>query len=337
MRGRLALGLALSGAIAAATGVHAALARTSKATVQTGVVVVRTNLAYENGAAAGTGMVLTPSGEVLTNNHVIRGATTIKVIVPQTKKTYAARVLGYDVTADVALLQLVNASGLATVSLGDSAKVASGQAVTAVGNAGGTGSLTVTTGTVTGLHRTITVSDDRGGTVQLRDLVETNASLQPGDSGGPLLNGAHEVIGMDSAASAGFTFQHSGGDSYAIPIDTAMTLAKQIAAGRSSALVHVGGTAFLGVDVQPASSFRGVGLAAGEAVVGVVPGSPAAKAGVVAGDVITAVNGHPVSSPTAVVNQLLPRHPGDKVTIRWVDPSTGSHTASVTLASGPPQ
>jgi len=337
MRGRLALGLALSGAIAAAIGVHAALARTSKATVQTGVVVVRTNLAYENGAAAGTGMVLTPSGEVLTNNHVIRGATTIKVIVPQTKKTYAARVLGYDVTADVALLRLESASGLATVSIGDSVKIASGQAVTAVGNAGGTGSLTVTTGTVTGLHRTITVSDDRGGTVQLRDLVETNASLQPGDSGGPLLNGAREVIGMDSAASAGFTFRHSGGDSYAIPIDTAKTLAKQIAAGRSSALVHVGGTGFLGVDVQPSGSFRGGGLVAGEAVVGVVPGSPAAKAGIVAGDVIAAVNGRAVSSPTAVVGQLLRRHPGDRVTVRWVDRSTGAHTASVTLASGPPQ
>jgi len=337
MRGRLALGLALFGAIAAAIGADAALAHTSTAAVQTGVVVVRTNLAYENGAAAGTGMVLTSSGEVLTNNHVIRGATTIKVIVPQTKKTYAARVLGYDVTADVALLQIVNASGLATVNIGDSAKVASGQAVTAVGNAGGTGSLTVTTGTVTGLHRTITVSDDRGGTVQLRNLVETNAPLQPGDSGGPLLNGAREVIGMDSAAAAGFTFQHSGGDSYAIPIDTAMTLAKQIAAGRSSTLVHVGGTAFLGVDVQPSSSFRGGGLAAGEAVVGVVPGSPAAKAGILAGDVITAVNGRTVSSPTVVLKQLLPHHPGDKITVTWVDQSTGTHTAAVTLASGPPQ
>jgi S1-C subfamily serine protease len=337
MRGRLALGLALSGAIAAAIGVHAALARTSTAAVQTGVVVVRTNLAYENGAAAGTGMVLTSSGEVLTNNHVIRGATTIRVIFPQTRTSYVARVLGYDVTADVALLQLQNASGLATVSVGDSATVASGQSVTAVGNAGGTGTLTVTTGTVTGLHRTITVSDDRGGTVQLRNLVETNASLQPGDSGGPLLNSAHEVVGMDSAAIAGFTFPHSGGESYAIPIDTAMRLAKQIAAGRSSALVHVGGTAFLGVDVQPSGSFRGVGLAAGEAVVGVVPGSPAAKAGIVAGDVITAVNGRTVGSPTAVVKQLLPHHPGDKVTVRWVDQTTGSHTAAVTLASGPPQ
>jgi S1-C subfamily serine protease len=335
MRGRLAAVLALSGAIAAAIGVHAAIARTSKAAVQTGVVVVRTNLAYENGAAAGTGMVLTSSGEVLTNNHVIRGATTIDVIVPQTKKTYAARVLGYDVAGDVALLRLRNASGLATVSIGHSAKAARGQSVTAVGNAGGTGSLAVTTGTITGLHRTITVGDDRGGTVQLRNLVETNASLQPGDSGGPLLDSANDVIGMDSAAAAGFTFRHSGGAAYAIPIDTAMTIAKQIAAGRSSAFVHVGGTGFLGVDVQPSGSFDSGG--AGEGVLGVVPGSPAEKAGIVAGDLVTTVNGHVIHSPTAVVALLLRRHPGDKVTVRWVDRSTATHTASITLASGPPQ
>jgi len=329
--------VALAAAAGLAFGVHSALAHMSKATVQTGVVVVETNLAYQNGAAAGTGMVLTSSGEVLTNNHVIRGATTIKVIVPQTKKTYTARVLGYDLTADVALLQLNNASGLSTVSVGDSSKVTNGQSVTAVGNAGGSGSLTVTTGAITGLHRTIAVSDDQGGAVQLRNLVETNASLQPGDSGGPLLNSANQVVGMDSAASAGFSFQESGSDAYAIPIDTAMTIAKQIVAGRSSAQVHVGGTAFLGVDVQPSGYFRGGAFAAGEAVVGVVPGSPAAKAGIVAGDVITAVNGHAVNSPTAVVAQLLSRHPGDKVTVKWVDQSTGTHTASVTLASGPPQ
>lgn len=337
MRRRLALVLALAGAMATAIGVHAAFAHTSKAAVQTGVVVVKTDLAYENGAAAGTGMVQTSSGEVLTNNHVIRGATTIKVIVPQTKKTYIAHVLGYDVTADVALLQLEDASGLATVSIGDSSKVTNGQSVTAVGNAGGSGSLTVTTGAITGLHRTIAVSDDRGGAVQLRNLVETNASLQPGDSGGPLLDSANQVIGMDSAASAGFSFRQSSSDAYAIPIGTAMTIAKQIAAGRSSAHVHVGGTAFLGVDVRPSGYFRGGAFAAGEAVVGVVPGSPAAKAGIVAGDVITTVNGRAVNLPTAVVEQLLRRHPGDKVTVKWVDQSTGAHTASVALASGPPQ
>ena len=315
-----------------AVGVHAALATTSRSTVQTGVVVVQTNLAYENGAAAGTGMVLTPSGQVLTNNHVIRGATTIKVVVPQVHRTYAAHVLGYSVGADVALLQLKNASGLATIALGRSATLVRGQSVTAVGNAGGTGSLAVTTGRITGLRRSISVSDEQGGAVRLTGLVETDAALQPGDSGGPLLDASTRVIGIDTAASTGFSFRQSGSDGYAIPIDRAMNIVKTIRAGHSSAQVHVGGTAFLGVQVQPST-----GYPTGEVVTGVVPGSGAAKAGIVAGDVITKVAGRTVTSAAAVVAQLLARHPGDAIRIAWVDPSTGGHTATVTLASGPPQ
>ncbi len=228
MRRAFALLLAAAGLV---VGVHAALAHPSRTAVQTGVVVVNTNLAYENGEAAGTGIVLTSNGEVLTNNHVIRGATTIHVVLPQTKRSYTARVLGYDVTADVALLQLQHASGLATASIGNSSTLRRGQSVTAVGNAGGTGSLTVTTGRITGLGRTITVNDDQGGAVQLVDLLETDASLQPGDSGGPLLDSARRVVGMDSAASASFSFRGSN-DAYAIPINRAVSLARQIVAGQ---------------------------------------------------------------------------------------------------------
>ncbi len=329
MKRILVLALAAAGL---AVGVRAALAHTSRSTVQTGVVVVETNLAYENGAAAGTGMVLTPSGQVLTNNHVIRGATAIKVVVPQAHRTYAARVLGYSVGADVALLQLKNASGLATIALGRSASLVRGQSVTAVGNAGGKGSLAVTTGTITGLRRSISVSDEQGGAVRLTGLVETNAALQPGDSGGPLLDASTHVIGIDTAASTGFSFQQSGSDGYAIPIDRAMSIVKTIRAGRSSAQVHVGATAFLGVQVQAPN-----GYPTGELVNNVVPGSAAAKAGIVAGDVITTVNGRSVTSRAVVVTQLLARHPGDSITIAWVDTSTGTHTAAVTLDSGPPQ
>lgn len=323
-----ALALLVVAAACAAAIATVAAARSTRPAVETGVVIVNTNLAYEHGAAAGTGMVLTPSGEVLTNNHVIRGATAIRVFVPQTRRTYAARVLGYDVRADVALLQLKNASGLATVTLGHSSKLANGQSVTAVGNAGGSGSLTVTSGSITGLHRTIVVNDDQGGTVRLRGLVETDAPLQPGDSGGPLLDAAHSVIGMDSAASSGFSFQQGSTDGYAIPIDTAATIAKQIEASRSSAAVHVGGTGFLGVAIDPS---------AGVLVTGVVPGSPVAKAGITAGDVVTALDGHAVASQTALVALILPHHPGDTVALRWIDPDGASHTGSVTLASGPPQ
>lgn len=315
-----------------AVGVRGALAHTSRSTVETGVVIVETNLAYENGAGAGTGIVLTSSGQVLTNNHVIRGATTIKVVVPQVHRTYAARVLGYSVGSDVALLQLKNASGVATIALGRSATLVRGQSVTAVGNARGAGSLAVTTGTITGLRRSISVSDEQGGSVRLTGLVETDAALQPGDSGGPLLDASTRVIGIDTAASTGFSFRQSGSDGYAIPIDRAMSIVKTIRAGRTSAQVHVGATAFLGVQVQPTT-----GYPTGEVVTGVVPGSAAAKAGIVAGDVITTVNGRNVTSATVVVAQLLARHPGDTIGITWLNPSTGTHTATVTLDSGPPQ
>ena len=316
---------------ALAVGAHAALARTSRAAVQTGVVIVNTNLAYQHGAAAGTGIVLTSFGEVLTNNHVIRGASSIHVVLPGTHTSYSARVLGYDVTADVAVLQLQRASGLATVTIGDSSKLARGQTVTAVGNAGGAGALAVTTGTITGLGRTITVTDDQGGSVQLADLVETDASLRPGDSGGPLLDNAHHVIGMDSAASATFTFRGTN-DAYAIPINRAFAIAKQIVARRGSARVHVGDTAFLGVQAQPAGL-----LNSGVLVGGVVPGGPVAKAGLVAGDIITEVDGRQVVSAAKLVSELLVHHPGDKVKLVWSDPSSGSHTSTITLASGPPQ
>jgi len=324
-------------AAALAAGARVATARTTRGAATDGIVVVDTNLAYENGAAAGTGMVLTPGGEVLTNNHVIRGATTIRVIVPSTHHTYSARVVGYDLDADVAILQLKGASGLATVSTGSSGGLKRGQDVTAVGNAGGTGTLTSTTGSVVALGRNITVSDDQGGAEQLQGLVETDAPLQPGDSGGPLLDGSGRVIGMDTAASAGFTFQPGGSEGFAIPIDRALAIAKQIVAGRSSAQVHVGGTAFLGVQLQPSGYYRSGQYSAGQMVDGVVPGSPVANAGIVAGDVITKVDGHSVDSSAALISLLLQRHPGDRVTLAWVDELAGVHTGTITLASGPPQ
>src|SRR5262245_4166316 len=146
---RIALLTALVLAVAGSGAGHASAATT---TPTRGVVLITTNLALENANAAGTGMVLPPNGEVLTNNHVLRGATTIKVIVPATKKTYTANVVGYDIADDVALLKLNGASKLATVTKGNSAKLLVGQAASAVGNANGGGRLVITKGTVTGLN-----------------------------------------------------------------------------------------------------------------------------------------------------------------------------------------
>jgi S1-C subfamily serine protease len=324
----LAVVAAVIGASAAA-GV--ALAQTRATPIGTGVVVIETRLAYQGGQAAGTGMVLTSSGEVLTNNHVIRGATAIKVVVPSTGRSYTAKIVGYDVTDDVAVLKLSGASNLRTVTVGGAVKV--GQVVKAVGNAGGTGSLVSASGVVTGLARAITVSDEQGGSARLTGLIETNAALRPGDSGGPLFNASGKVVGMDTAASTGYgRFQDvSSNDGYAIPIAKAVSIAGRIDAGKASATIHVGATAFLGVSLAPD------GYASGAVVSGVVPGGPAASAGLAAGDAIVSFDGRAIASASALGAVIATERPGKRVSVTFVDQTGASHVATVTLASGPPR
>ena len=173
------------------------------AKVDPAVVDVNTILGLENGAAAGTGMVITSSGEVLTNNHVVDGATKITVEINGSGPALTAKVLGTDATDDVALLQIQGVSGLKTVKLGDSTKVSVGDRVVAIGNALGLqGPPSVSGGTVTALNQSITASDVGGGNAErLTGLIEIDAPLRPGDSGGPLVNTDAEVIGMDTAAA----------------------------------------------------------------------------------------------------------------------------------------
>jgi S1-C subfamily serine protease len=324
------------------------------AKVDPGLVDVVSTLGYQDGKAAGTGMVLTSTGEVLTNNHVIDGATSIKVRDVGNGHTYRAKVVGYNKTDDVAVLQLVNASGLTTVSLSSSG-VQSGQKVVAVGNALGKGGTpSVATGKVTATGRTITASDeDAGNAEQLHGLIQTNAGIQPGDSGGPLLNTAGDVVGMDTAASSKISTTAFGKQSdqpatqaYAIPISHAITIADQIEAGKASSTVHLGATAFLGVEVSSSSAgstggygspYGGYGSStvSGATVVGTVSGSAAAQAGLTQGDVITSVAGHTITSSTGVSSALASHHPGDKISISWTDEAGQSHTATVQLGSGP--
>src|SRR5437870_5118992 len=191
----------------AAAAVLAFAPRAAGASPATGVVDVTTNLAYQNGAAAGTGIVLTPSGEVLTNNHVIRGATTIRVIDPSTGRGYAATVVGYSIASDVAVLRLRGAAHLRAAALGNSSSVKVGDRVTALGNAGGAGGRPdPAPGRVTGLGRSIVATDGEGRSEQLVGLIRIDAALRPGDSGGPLVSAAGRVVGMNTAASVGFRF-----------------------------------------------------------------------------------------------------------------------------------
>jgi S1-C subfamily serine protease len=204
-----------------------------------------------------------------------------------------------------------------------------GDRVTAVGNAGGTGALSLKTGKVLAFGRAITVSDDAGGSNRLSGLIETSAPLRPGDSGGPLLHNG-KVIGIDAAASRDFVFS-GGGDAFAIPIDTAVSIAKQVDARKASSTVHVGPTAFLGVRLESA------GDSAGAIVYQVTLGSPADRAGLAGGDVIVTFAGHRVTSPDHLRRLVLARSPGQAVKLSWIDQFMASNSATVKLAAGPPQ
>lgn len=327
--------LALATVVAAATAAPA-LARQGGAAAKPlpyqGVVDVDTTLGYQRSAAAGTGIIVSSSGQVLTNNHVIKGATKISVVDVVTRKRYSANVVGYDVADDVAVLQLVGANGLKTAPLGSSGTLEVGQAVQAIGNAGGRGGTpSVASGRITALNQRITASDSSSGTTEnLSKLIATTAAVEPGDSGGPLVNAAGRVIGIVTAGSSGFAFQASSSRGFAIPINKLRALAKQIVAGNASTRIHVGPTAFLGVSIDPR-------VPGGAAIGNVLSGSAAEQTGIQGGDLITSLNGVSLSSASDLQDVVLTLTPGTAVSIEWEDQFGTVSSGTITPASGPPQ
>jgi len=335
-------------------------------TVEPGVVDVSANLEYLQETAKGTGFVIdAAAGLILTNNHVIDGATSVTVTPVTSGRSYPARILGYDRADDVALLQVRGVPRLKAVRIGSSARAAVGAPVLAIGNEGGQGgSPTVAPGVISGLDRTIIASDQSAGlTETLYGMLQTSANIRPGDSGGPLAGADGRVIGINTAA--GGSTVYSG---YAIPIDRAMPIARQIAAGRPGPRIQIGLPAFLGVllpdssNVDPrrqasqelrqtgAVSGSGSGCTSGDTtatpasiapagtgalVDGVLCGTAADQAGLFAGDVIISVGGQPATSPRSLTSLVSRYHPGSRVALAWVAPGGSLHTAVVTLAAGP--
>jgi S1-C subfamily serine protease len=246
-----------------AGGAAATVLTTSQIVAKTnpGIVDVVSALGYQQATASGTGIVLTPSGLVLTNNHVIDGATSVKVREVSNGRVYPATVVGYDAAHDIAVLQLklVNTHGL--------------------------------------------------------------------------------VIGIDTAASAGSGSQLSSStvtQAFTIPINEAVTIARQIEASQSSATVHIGSTAFLGIAIAGSpGGAQGIPASTGAEVAGAEPGSAAANAGLTAGDTITALGGQSITSPAGIRSVLTGHHPGDSITITWTDQDAASHSATVVLTTGP--
>jgi S1-C subfamily serine protease len=344
--------LAIAVTVGGAAHAVAAASGTEASTVQGGLVEIVSTEGYAGATAAGTGMILSSDGEILTNNHVIEGATSIEVTVAATGATYKATVVGTAPTKDVAVLQLQGASGLKTVPLGNSDAVKVGQSVVASGNAGGTGQLSTVTGTVTDLDQNITASDNGADAENLTGLIETNAPIVAGDSGGALATTSGKVIGMNTAASVsnGNTMAASyttASEAYAIPIRTALKIANQIESGKASSTIHIGLRGFLGVQLASTggsgygddgfgadNGFGGYGSSTGGVLVaGVVPSGAAESAGLQAGDTITAVNGTTVDSVDTLNTIMAGTKAGQQVRLSWTTASGQTQTATVTLGT----
>ena len=304
------------------------------ASLSAGVVDIYTVLGYQNAEAAGTGIILTADGEILTNNHVIAGSTAITVVVVTTGKSYTAKVVGTDAADDIAVVRLTGASGLVPAHLGDSSTVRVDDPVVAVGNAGGRGGTpTTATGKVTALDQQIVASDENGANQeQLQGLIQIDARLQAGESGGPLYNGAGEVIGIDTAGEAFRRFSGRGGVGFAIPINAALAIAHDIEQGKTSDSIVLGTPGFLGVATSDVTASDG---STGPVITEVVTGTPAARIGLHTNDIINSIDGAIVDSTDALSSVLHSHHGGDKVTVAWTGNDGQPHSATVTLADGP--
>jgi S1-C subfamily serine protease len=306
--------------------------------VDPSVVDINTTLASasgQSGRAAGTGIILSSSGQVLTNNHVVESSTSIKVTVMGHSTTYSATVVGVSPIADVALIQLEGVSSLPAASIADSSKVSIGDPVAAIGNALGQGGTpSITQGTITALNQSITISGGGGRTERLSGLIQSDAAISPGDSGGPLVNAAGQVIGMITAGESSSPRQTTTTIGYSIPTNNAVRIVNQIRAGQASADVIIGPPGYLGVSVRSldAASAAQLGLSsnAGVLVIGVASGSPAAQAGIGANSVITAIDAVPVASVDALGSAIRSHKPGQPIKVSWVDQG-GPHTVTVNV------
>jgi serine protease Do len=294
------------------------------AQVEPSVVRIDTEIDYQGAFGNGAGIVIDPNGQVLTNFHVVSGADRITATVGG--RSYPAELVGYNRRRDIAVLQLLGGAGLPAAPIGDSGALAAGEPVVALGNANGTGGpLTREVGTVTAFGRTVSAEDSlTGSKEQLTGLIEFAAPVVAGDSGGPVVNGAGQVVGVTTAASVTFQFG-PGGEGFAIPINDAMGIANQIRSRAPSADIHIGPPALLGVGVRTAQ--RGPGVLIAE----VLRGGPAERAGLVGGDVLTVINGTPLDSATTLTYVLDRHYPGDVIDLTWLDVNGVERTGKATL------
>jgi S1-C subfamily serine protease len=319
-----------------------ALSAATVAKLDSAIVDITADTASPGGQVAGTGMVITSNGEVLTNNHVIDDTVNIRAQIDGTGTVYQVKVIGYDLSDDVALVQLVGASNLQTVPIGNSSTLSTGDPITVLGNALGKGGTPAeSSGTVAQLGTTITASDTTGNNETLTGMIQVSAAIEPGDSGGPEVNAAGQVIGMTTAGqtSGNPNLQAGSMIGFAIPINKAMQIVSEIRAGNGPN-IHIGLAALLGVAVSdnkpvPAPDGTGVDCSTSQAATGAwvsgVTANPAASAGVSACARITSIGGTAITNTSSLHTAMAAFSVGQTVTLTWVDASAATHSASVTL------
>ncbi|MHB8588976.1 MAG: S1C family serine protease [Candidatus Dormibacteraceae bacterium] len=298
--------------------------------------LVDINTVVGSGQAAGTGEIIKSNGEILTNNHVVDRSTSIQVTIAGHAQTFPAHVIGVDPSADIAVIQVDGVAGWPTVSFARSSSVRVGDAIVALGNALGQGGRPdVSQGSVTALDQTITASESGSTSEQLTGMIQSDATIYPGDSGGPIVNLSGQVIGMITAGDVQGFRSSASTVNYAIPSDTLLSVVNQIRSGQASADIIYGQTGYIGVSVQNIDSTAvaelNLSVSSGALVDGVQNGSAAARAGITRYSVITSVAGTQITNIDDLRNTLLAHKPGERVSITWVNQS-GTHISTVTLA-----
>ena len=298
--------------------------------------IVDINTTIGSGEAAGSGMIIGSNGEILTNNHVVSGSTSITVTVQGRSDNYTAHVVGVDVGADVAIIQIdQSVSGLPTVTFANSSSLQVGDTVVAIGNALGRGGVPrATQGQVTALDQTITASEGQGSSETLDGMIQADAVIYPGDSGGALVNTSSQVVGMITAGEAQ-GFRSASQTGYAVSSNNAVAIANRISSHEIASDLTYGQVGFLGVSVQTLDSASaaqlGLKVSSGALVTQVQSGTPAAGSGITRGSVITKLGGVSINSSDALGKAIRSHQPGESVSITFVNAS-GSHTVSVNLA-----
>lgn len=287
----------------------------------------------EEQQGAGTGVIVTSDGLILTNKHVVQGASTVTVTNTDGKQ-FEGKILALDAANDIAFIK-VEASGLPAADLGDSDKVEVGQRAIAIGNALGEYSNTVTTGVISGKQRPVQASDGQGNTETLTNLFQTDAAINPGNSGGPLLNIEGQVIGINTAVASGNNAQNIG---FAIPINQVKSALESVKTRGIIVRPYIGVRYVMLTDSFAERNNlpvkQGALLRGDDQTIAVISGSPAAKAGLREGDIITKINDKEITRENPLQSVVVGFSPGDTVKVTyWRDGK--EQTVDVKLEEAP--